>query len=45
MFIIDGYNLLHAVLNAEGSSGTINDVEMCRIVDRYLNLTGQSGGK
>lgn len=44
MFIIDGYNLLHAILNADESSGAINDVELCRVVGRYLKLTGQSGG-
>ena len=43
MFIIDGYNLLHAVLNTEEARGAIKDVELCRIVGRYLKLAGRSG--
>ncbi len=43
MFIIDGYNLLHAILNTEESRGAIKDVELCRIVGRYLGLVGRSG--
>jgi predicted RNA-binding protein with PIN domain len=43
MFIIDGYNLLHAILKAEEAPRAIGDVELCRIVARYLKLIGRSG--
>ncbi len=43
MFIIDGYNLLHAALNSEEACGASKDVELCRIVGRYLNIIGRSG--
>lgn len=40
-FLIDGYNLLWAVQkNGEGMEA-IEDVELCRILGRYLGLTGQ----
>ena len=43
MFIIDGYNLLHAILKAEEAPGAISDLELCRVVSRYLKLIGRSG--
>ncbi len=43
MFIIDGHNLLHTIFKLEGDSGSINDVGLCRILDRYLRLTGEKG--
>lgn len=43
MFIIDGYNLLHAILNAEEAYGAVNDLELCRVVSRYLKLIARSG--
>ncbi|MBN2588821.1 MAG: NYN domain-containing protein [Sedimentisphaerales bacterium] len=43
MYIIDGHNLLHAVIKIDDVSGTINDVKLCRIIDYYLQLTGQKG--
>ena len=43
MFIIDGYNLLHAILKAEEAPGAIDDLELCRVVSRYLKLIGRSG--
>ena len=43
MFIIDGYNLLHAILKAEEAPGAIGDLELCRVVSRYLKLIGRSG--
>jgi uncharacterized protein len=43
MIIIDGNNLLHAVYKIEEDSISIKDVELCRIIDQYLRLTGQDG--
>jgi len=43
MFIIDGHNLLHSVHKEDPDSGAISDVGLCRIVGRYLKLTGQKG--
>jgi len=53
MFIIDGHNLLHfiqktdacrdvALAGLEGSK-SIRDVELCRIIGRYLKQISQSG--
>ncbi len=40
-FLIDGYNLLWAVhKNGEGME-SVEDVELCRILGRYLTLVGQ----
>ena len=43
MFIVDGYNLLHAILKAEEASEAIGDLALCRVVSRYLTLIGRSG--
>lgn len=43
MFIIDGHNLLHTILKAEGDSEVISDVGLCRILGRYFKLTGEKG--
>jgi predicted RNA-binding protein with PIN domain len=43
MFIIDGHNLLHTIFKVEGDSGAINDISLCRILGRYLKLTGEKG--
>lgn len=43
MFIIDGNNLLHAICKIEEDSEAISDVGLCRIVERYLKLTGEKG--
>ena len=43
MFIIDGYNLLHAILKAEEAPGAIGDLKLCRVVNRYLELIGRPG--
>lgn len=42
-FLIDGYNLLWAVHKLGDDSESVNDVQMCRIVSRYLKQTGESG--
>lgn len=43
MFIIDGYNLLHAIPKVDESTGLITDLQLCRIVDNYLKQTSNSG--
>ena len=41
--IIDGHNLLHAILKTGGGSEAISDVGLCRIIGSYFKLTGQKG--
>lgn len=43
MFIIDGHNLLHAILKADETSKATGDLELCRIVGRYLARIGRPG--
>ena len=43
MLIIDGHNLLHAILKAEEAPVAIGAVDLCRILGRYLKLIGRSG--
>jgi len=43
MFIIDGHNLLYSIHKAGEGSESISDVQLCRIVGRYLKQIGQSG--
>lgn len=43
MIIIDGHNLLHTILKIEEDSHAINDVELCRVIGRYLNRIKRSG--
>ena len=43
MLIIDGYNLLWSVQNVEGDFESISDVQLCRIVGKYLKSIGESG--
>ena len=43
MFVIDGYNLKHAILKAEEASEGIGDLELCMVVSRYLKLIGRGG--
>jgi len=43
MFIIDGHNLLHSIQKVDESSESISDVQLCRIIGRYLKLISQSG--
>jgi len=43
MVIIDGHNLLHSIHKEVADSGSISDFGLCRIIGRYLNLTGQKG--
>ncbi|MHC4075808.1 MAG: NYN domain-containing protein [Planctomycetota bacterium] len=41
--IIDGYNLLHSIQNVSEGSGSIDDIQMCRIVGQYLGFVGEQG--
>jgi predicted RNA-binding protein with PIN domain len=41
MFIIDGYNLLHAIRKTEEGFETLSDVALCRILNTYFKLTGE----
>ena len=41
--IIDGHNLLHSIHKAQEDSASISDVQLCRIVSRYLTLTREKG--
>jgi len=43
MFVIDGNNLLHAICKVEEDYEPINDIGLCRIVGKYLKLTGEKG--
>ncbi|MCX5635466.1 MAG: NYN domain-containing protein [Planctomycetota bacterium] len=43
MILIDGYNLLWAVNQTSDTTGSPDDVELCRILGRYLKQIGQSG--
>ena len=41
--IIDGHNLLHSIHKEDPDSGPISDVQLCRIVGRYLKLIDEKG--
>jgi len=43
MIIIDGYNLLWSIQRESESFGPVGDVQLCRIVDRYLELSNEKG--
>jgi predicted RNA-binding protein with PIN domain len=43
MLIIDGHNLLWAVQGTSEESKSISDIQLCRMVGRYLKQTGESG--
>lgn len=43
MFLIDGHNLLHAILKAEDASEATSDLNLCRAIGRYLQLIGRAG--
>jgi predicted RNA-binding protein with PIN domain len=42
-FLIDGYNLLRWIQNADEDFQSINDIWMCLIIDRFLKLTAKKG--
>lgn len=43
MLIIDGTNLSHAVHKTGSDFETMSDVALCRVVSRFLSLTGEKG--
>ncbi|MHC4596899.1 MAG: NYN domain-containing protein [Planctomycetota bacterium] len=43
MFIIDGHNLLHSIRDVDEGTESISDVQLCRIVGRYLKQIGGRG--
>ena len=43
MIIIDGHNLLHAILKIEEDPKAVSDIELCRVISSYLNQTNQAG--
>jgi len=43
MLIIDGHNLLWAVQGTSEESKSISDIQLCRMVGRYLKQAGESG--
>jgi len=43
MIIIDGHNLLHSIQKIDEDSESISEVQLCRILGRYLKLKGETG--
>ena len=43
MVIIDGHNLLHFIQKASEDFDSISDVQLCRIVSRFLTMTSEKG--
>ena len=43
MIIIDGYNLLWAIQESSEEFESVSDVQLCRIVGRYLRLVSENG--
>jgi predicted RNA-binding protein with PIN domain len=43
MVIIDGHNLLWAIQKTSEDFESITDVQLCRIISRYLKLVGEKG--
>jgi len=41
--LIDGYNLLWAIQKQPLDGAEISDLGLCRIIDEYLDVTGQEG--
>ena len=41
--IIDGYNLLHSIQKSSDDIEPLSDVQLCRLVGRYLVLTAEKG--
>ncbi len=41
--IIDGHNLLRAIQKTREEYSSISDVQMCRLVGRYLKFVGEKG--
>ena len=43
MIIIDGHNLLHSIVNISEEAESINDVQLCCIISRYLRAIREKG--
>jgi predicted RNA-binding protein with PIN domain len=43
MYIIDGHNLLHTICKLDELFEPVTDIQMCRIINSFLKLTGQKG--
>ena len=43
MYIIDGYNLLHTIRKLDELFAPVTDVQMCRLINSFFQLTGQRG--
>jgi predicted RNA-binding protein with PIN domain len=43
MVIIDGHNLLHSIVKISDDSSSINDLQLCWIISRYLKAVGETG--
>ncbi len=43
MILIDGYNLLWAIRQTGEGAGSLSDVELCRILGKYLKQIGEAG--
>jgi predicted RNA-binding protein with PIN domain len=43
MYIIDGHNLLHTIIKLDELFKPVTDIQMCRIINGFLKLTGQTG--
>jgi predicted RNA-binding protein with PIN domain len=41
--IIDGYNLLRSIQKSDEQAELTNEIQLCRVVGRYLKITGQTG--
>lgn len=43
MIIIDGHNLLHSIVKTSDDSSSINDLQLCWILSRYMKAAGETG--
>ena len=43
MIVIDGHNLLWSIQKTDEDAESISDVGLCKIIGRYLKLTGEKG--
>jgi len=43
MIIIDGHNLLHSIVKLSDEAESINDVQLCWIISRYLRAIRKQG--
>ncbi len=43
MIIIDGHNLLHSIVNISEEAESINDVQLCWIISRFLRAIRKQG--